>query len=178
MAGLRKADDTKQDRRQSRQAQVIESQALDVPAALEAWLPEIKEQWDWFWTTELSSTIDRGSLAVLQRLFKLRNEQAVLWQIADASETLTAGSTGQQKLNPAIEGALKLEPLIVALEDRLGLSSKAKANLGIATGQALLTAEQLRALARDKARELETEMNTKAIEVTEDREHYQHYIRS
>lgn len=173
MAGRRKSDDTKQDQRASRKLKQVADSGLEIPEAEASWLPEIAEQWQDFWTTDLSNAIDKAQLPVLKRLFRLRNEHQMLLDIAMQEDYFTAGSTGQLKIHPARDELRKLEPLIVALEDRLGLSPKAKANLGLATGQAMLTVEHLNALAREKAKEIEREMTLELDETTEDYVPYQ-----
>lgn len=173
MAGRRKSDDTKQDQRASRKLKQVDDSALEVPAADAGWLPEIQQQWQDFWTTDLSRAIDQAQLPVLKRLFRLRNEQQMMLEIAASEPYFSAGSKEQLKIHPARDEVRKLEPLIVALEDRLGLSPKAKANLGLATGQAMLTVEHLNALAKERAKEMTLELD----ETTENQEHYEHFVR-
>jgi hypothetical protein len=64
------------------------------------------------------------------------------------------GSQGQPVANPAFDEAMKLERAIVALEDRYGVSLKAFANLGVAVGQANLTAEELNGMAEERGADL------------------------
>ena len=137
-----------------------------------SWLPEIQEQWQDFWTTDLSNAIDKAQLPVLKRLFRLRNEQQIFIELAAREDYFSNGSKEQLKIHPARDEIRKLEPLIVALEDRLGLSPKAKANLGLATASTMLTVEHLNAEARERSKELQREMNQE-LETTENTEHYQ-----
>ena len=99
---------------------------------------------------DLANVMDPADTPVLQRLFGMRDAQAramARWRKTPYIE----GSQGRPVKNPAFDEGMVLERAIVALEDRIGLSPKARANLGIAIGQARLTAAELNrmAVARD-----------------------------
>ena len=60
--------------------------------------------------------------------------------------------------------ALKLEPAIQALEDRYGCSPRARAQLGLATASAALTAADLAAAVAEQP----TELDAVDVELLED----------
>lgn len=63
----------------------------------------------------------------------------------DDFQRITVGSQGQLKIHPLAERLLKLEATITALEDKLGLTPRARAQLGIAIGQYKLTWQEVAA---------------------------------
>ena len=61
-----------------------------------------------------------------------------------------SGSRNQPRLNPIYDLIFKLEGSIHTLETELGASPLARARLGIAVGQATLTAAELNRMTRDR----------------------------
>ncbi len=55
-----------------------------------------------------------------------------------------SGSTGQPVTNPAFAEAMALERACVVLEDRYGLSIKARASLSLSIGEPKVTAADLK----------------------------------
>lgn len=116
------------------------------PAPLRGWRKATRDAWVSYWRSEVSAAAQDVDLPSLRRLFTMLDVQAQCWA-RYAAEPYVDGSKGQPVSNPALDDALKLERAVVALEDRLGLSPKARANLAISIGQAQLTAGDLNRMA-------------------------------
>ena len=116
------------------------------PSAPPEWSKKILGEWVEFWSSGLAETVQATDRPVIERLFGLRNLQAKALRRWERKPYIE-GSQGQPVQNPAFAESMTLERQVVALEDRLGLSLKAKANLGIAMGQAKLTAVELNRMA-------------------------------
>lgn len=140
----------KQDERPQRAAVVVAlPEVVEIPEP-GPWRPEIVSAWEAFWSSDVAGAVDEALLPAVRRLFDLRSRQAASFALYDA-EPYVDGSTGQPRINPAFDAAMKLETAITALEDRYGLTSKAKVNLGLAFGQAQLTAADLNRMAAEVA---------------------------
>lgn len=117
-----------------------------VPPANRKWLKATKQTWVDFWSSSISAAVENADRAVVLRLFELRDRQARAWLRYD-KQPYVDGSMGQPRANPALADAMSLEKAIIALEDRLGLSPKARAQLGVTFGQAQLSAAELNRMA-------------------------------
>lgn len=129
---------------------VIDGGKSDTPDADPGWMQQTCDAWSTYWASNVAASLDGDEASVLRRLFDMRDRQARAWIRYDESPYVD-GSKGQPVANPALADALSLERAILALEDRLGLSPKARANLGIAFGQAALTAADLNRMALEAA---------------------------
>lgn len=114
------------------------------------WLKVTKDAWVEFWSSDVSAAVTAATRPAVERLFNLRDEQERAWRLYRKTPYVE-GSTGQPRINPAFDAAMKLEGAITALEDRIGLTPKAMANLGIVIGQAQLTAADLNRMALEAA---------------------------
>ena len=114
----------------------------EVPVPAKSWLKATKQEWEAFFSSDLGGTVKGTSLPGLVRLFEMRDLQRRAWQ-RYKRRPYVDGSQRQPVANPAFGEAMTLERAIVALEDRYGVSLKAMANLGVAIGQAKLTAAEL-----------------------------------
>lgn len=123
-------------------------EGFDPPPALPSWLKPTKQSWDEFWSHPLAKTVEAVDVPALERLFTMRDMQSRAWR-RYKKQPYIDGSQGQPVANPAFGEAMSLERAIVALEDRIGLTGKARANLGVALGQAALTAADLNRAAKD-----------------------------
>ncbi len=150
MAPPRKRPDQRQDNRPARAALAVvkPTSATRKPAASRGWRKATKDAWVEYWASEVSGAAESVDLSALRRLFTMRDMQAACWARYEA-EPYVDGSKGQPVANPSLDDALKLERAIVALEDRLGLSPKARANLSMAIGQAQMTAADLNRMAKE-----------------------------
>ncbi len=129
---------------------VVDGEALDVPKPPPKLLKPIREAWDQFWASDLAQVVTDPDRPVVFRMFSLRNDQERALRRYRSNPYIT-GSQGQPVQNPAFQEAMALERQVLALEDRLGLSPKARAQLGIAIGEARMTAAELNRVAQEDA---------------------------
>ena len=81
-------------------------------------------------------------MPTIRRLFELYDQRERAMEIV--KQTLVVrGSKDQLRLNPVADLVTKLETIILRLETELGLTPMSRARLGIATGQAQLTLEEI-----------------------------------
>ena len=91
--------------------------------------------WDQFWTSDLATAIDvKSDLNTVIRLATLIDERERIYKQAK-KDRLVVGSKGQVVLNPLYSALLKIDAEIRQMEDRIGLSPKARVSLGIQIGQ-------------------------------------------
>lgn len=137
----------------------------EVPAPDSGWLKATVEAWDDLWASPLASEIKGTDMPALRRCFEWRDEQVRCRRRAKAlrklatGEPMVPGSKGQPVANPlfdvakaADDEALAIETRIVALEDRLALSPKARLTLGV-TVQKGVSLQQQNALIAEAIRE-------------------------
>lgn len=104
------------------------------PPAPAGVLPLIATAWAEYWHSPLARLVHTASDALaLRRLFLLYDEAERGLQ-AFRAVRVVEGSTGQLKLNPAKDAVDQAD--ILALEDRFGLSPKARLALGVVLGDA------------------------------------------
>lgn len=130
-------DPTRRQRPKAGKAKVVDlsllpSRQLKAPPAPERLTEASKVAWGEFWKSDLAGFVDvPTALPALERLFELRERQE--WYIRTAEENqamVVLGSKGQIVLSPLLVAAERLEGQIVALEDRFGLTPRARAQLG------------------------------------------------
>lgn len=127
----------------------------DVPEPDREWLAETKRQWYETLRSQLAGHYHETDMAALHRLFMWRDELTRARRSAKAmrrqanSEALVTGSKGQPVANPLFDvaasldaQALTIEGKVTALEDRLGLSPKARLGLGLTREKGLNLAAQ------------------------------------
>lgn len=133
--------------------EVVDGDGPPTPDA--EWLADTRRQWIDLWGSPLVSHLQATDMAELRRCFMWRDELARCRRRARTlrreaeREALVEGSKGQPVANPLFEvaagienQALAIERAAVALEDRLGLSPKARIGLGVSTAKGLnLTAQ-------------------------------------
>ena len=107
----------------------------EIPQLTGRTLKSTKIWWNDFWESDLSSAIDiKSDLPVIQRLASLMDERERIFKQAK-KDRLVVGSQGQVVLNPLYNALLKIDAEIRQMEDRIGLSPKARVSLGIQIGQ-------------------------------------------
>lgn len=116
-----------------------------VPLPSQSWLAKTKQAWEAFWSSEVAAVATLEDEAAIVRLHDLRDQHERYLRIV--RRTPFVDSAQGPKPNPAMKDVISIERAIVALEDRFGLSPKARAQLGIAWGQAQLTAADLSRMA-------------------------------
>jgi P27 family predicted phage terminase small subunit len=116
--------------------------APDIPSPPRGLLRATQSRWRAYWTSPVASAVieaDRGSV---DRLFRYYDAWERMMRESTASP-FTEGSQGQVVVHPACARVDKLEAHIAKLEGELGLTPLARSRLGIAVGQAQLTADEL-----------------------------------
>lgn len=150
----RGARTTDLDRMDERVAEVVSLPDRSMPSPGD-WSEQRLAEWRELWSSALAPHLRTENEPALRRLFLFRDEQdkalrraEVLLDLA-TSEPLVAGSKGQPVRNPlfaaaddALKLALSVEQKIVTLEDRFGLSPKARLALGTAHEQGVKLATQ------------------------------------
>jgi P27 family predicted phage terminase small subunit len=107
-----------------------------------------KELWEIYWTAPISGAVERPDHYALKRWIESVNERERLLKAVQKATTVR-GSTGQPVLNPLAKRLDQLEGQIERFERQFGMTPKARADLGIAAGNAAMTAEQLNRMASD-----------------------------
>ncbi len=146
MPAARKKPEAKTFHRESRELVVLPGGLEELPAPDPKWLKATKDEWVRFFGSAQAASLDGSTVPGVRRLFAMRDLQDRAWG-RYKKQPYVDGSQGQPVANPAFDEAMKLERAITALEDRYGLSLKALANLGVAVGQAKLTAAELNRMA-------------------------------
>ena len=91
--------------------------------------------WEALWASPLASTYLESDLAALGRLFELRDERVRAFRVA-RRERVVPGSKDQPVLSPLLGYVASLDTEIRALEDRFGLTPRARLQLGVTLGEA------------------------------------------
>ena len=86
--------------------------------------------WAEFWGSELSQLVKPTDMSAVRRLWSYYQQHEDLTRVFERSR-LVSGSQGQPRLNPALDGLMKLETAILRLENELGLTPSARLRLGI-----------------------------------------------
>lgn len=94
-----------------------------------------RDSWAEFWATELASLVQPGDHRALTRLWQLYDLRERM-QRAALAQPFATGSTGQIVTHPALKEMASLDGRIQALEDRFGLTPKARLQLGVTLGNA------------------------------------------
>lgn len=128
----------------------IESETVKTPPAERGWLGATTSDWKDFWQSDLARFVRPTDRPVVKRLFRLRDQlvraqrMAVDLRKKAMEDPVVAGSMGQQVANPLFKAsdgataeALALEPRVLALEDRLGLSPRARLALDVTEQQGM-----------------------------------------
>lgn len=110
--------------------------------------PATRKAWHAYWASEVSSVAQEVALPAIRRLFELYDQRERAMELVRAA-LMVKGSMGQIRTNPAADYVLKLEPAILRLENELGLTPMAMTRLGIAVGEAQMTAAELNRIAQE-----------------------------
>ena len=104
-----------------------------------------RDAWDTYWASELPAYATDSDRPALVRLFTMYDLRERMQRTLLADGPFTTGSTGQLVSHPAAKELAALDARIVALEDRFGLSPKARLGLGIDLGRATRSLEGINA---------------------------------
>jgi P27 family predicted phage terminase small subunit len=117
--------------------------AGDVPAAPAGLLKSSVVVWEAFWVSDVAQAIDPASdMHRVERWITYLDEWGRAMR-AFRKARLSTGSTGQLVLSPLAAYVRQLEVALAAAETELGMTPLARMKLGLAAGQARLTAQQL-----------------------------------
>lgn len=114
------------------------------PAASTEWLACTRDDWNDVWADNVMAAIyNPGTdLQPLYRLFGLRDDRE-RFRRAVRRKPLVDGSKGQPVTNPLAKLIPSLDRDILALEDRFGLSPKARLMLGVTLARAGASLDEL-----------------------------------
>lgn len=115
---------------------------IEPPAAPEGLLQKIEEDWEAFWKAPLAQHVIQEDLPALKRLFTLYDERERAYRSYRANR-LVKGSQDQMVLNPLARVMQNLDVEIRHLEDRFGLTPRARFALGIAFGEVTKSLEEM-----------------------------------
>jgi P27 family predicted phage terminase small subunit len=114
-----------------------------VPVCPREFLVQTRRVWEAFWGSELAQAVDAATDAhALRRLFSLFDERERAYR-AFREKRLVRGSQGQLVLNPLWRHAAVMDSEIRQLEDRFGLTPRARLALGITLGEAQKSLEDM-----------------------------------
>jgi P27 family predicted phage terminase small subunit len=106
------------------------------PAPPAGLLKATKGQWVAFWSSPVAKLVDTDSdLPALGRLFELVDECA-RYRTSIRQTPFIEGSMGQQVRNPLVKDLQSAQAELRQLEDRFGLSPRARLSLGVVLGEA------------------------------------------
>jgi hypothetical protein len=119
------------------------------PPPCRGWRKQTAERWAAFWGSSLAGAVDRATdMPALVRLFTGYNEVEVVGRKFRKAR-LATGSTGQETLHPFAKYLSTLTAEITALEDRFGLTPKARLALGLQVAAAKRTLKDLATVGYD-----------------------------
>lgn len=121
-----------------------ETEELVIPPCPKGLLPRTRKRWDAYWTSDVARAADPViDLHLVERWIRAVDQYERLEPIVKKTP-LIKGSVGQLRINPL---AAHLESLVAQIrqaEDALGMSPKARAQLGIALYEAQAAAKRAR----------------------------------
>lgn len=133
----------------TREFGVVELKQLDAPPVCPAKLAgvaplaETVQAWDRLWRSNVVSVVDLASdMEAVVRWVSLLDERERAFR-AFRRKRVVEGSQGQPTLNPLWKVVSSCDSELRALEDRIGLSPKARLQLGITYGEAVKSLDEL-----------------------------------
>lgn len=125
-----KPADQRQRRNASTSTALVLSDGTLRPEAPPNLLRIIRERWDIYWRSELARAVRDVHIPVVERLFSLYDERERAYRAVRKHGRVTLGSQNQMVPHPALKYIATCDAEIRQLEDRLGLSPRAMAQLG------------------------------------------------
>ena len=105
----------------------------EIPFPPPGLLKRNRELWVECWTSDVGSVWDpKMDRKAVVRLFQLYDERDRAYRHLNKHGRFSAGSQGQLILSPSVKYVAMLDGPILALEDRLGLTPRARLQLGLA----------------------------------------------
>jgi P27 family predicted phage terminase small subunit len=122
-------------RRNRRDLVIVPSDPAPTPPAPSGLLAASTRAWSTLWGSPLASAFLPSDLPALSRLFELRDERVRAFRAARKARVVQ-GSKGQPVLSPMVGYVASLDAEIRNLEDRFGLTPRARLQLGVTFGEA------------------------------------------
>lgn len=154
MAGngpTRKSPDDRQRRNKPQHLELVAAadQLAEVPdghpGPPDGMLDKTRERWAAFWTSPVAKLVDRTSdLPALERLFELYDDCS-RYRTAIRKDQMVVGSQGQMVRNPFVKDLKDAQAEVRQLEDRFGLSPRARLGLNLTLGTTAKTLADLNA---------------------------------
>lgn len=148
--GLRGPPPKPDDRRQRRNKRPaltvvhgIKPRRVPAPPVPDGLLVATRKLWTRYWAAPISRIVEASDEPAIVRLFRLYDERDRAYRGIRKRGRLVVGSQGQEVLNPLAKYIAQCDAEIRSLEDRFGLSAKARLQLGITFGEAQKTLEDL-----------------------------------
>jgi len=116
-----------------------------MPSPEPDWSPGTLERWQDFWGSPLSGQVEASDHGALRRLFWLYDEIERLIVALGKTGRVVVGSQGQPRANPLYKQVSEFQAECRQLEDRFGLSPKARLALGITYAEAAMSLDSLNA---------------------------------
>jgi len=132
----RKPAERRQGRGTSDVGLVAAVSSVPMPQADADWREPTVERWVAFWQSGLSSQVEPSDVPALRRLFWLYDEVDRIREALNETGRVVVGSQGQPRPNPLYKQVSEFQSEARQLEDRFGLSPRARLQLGIALGAA------------------------------------------
>jgi P27 family predicted phage terminase small subunit len=118
----------------------------DVPAAPAGLLKRTRDRWAAYWAAPVANLVDPVSdLPALERLFILYDDLDRSQASVRKQGHMVTGSQGQAVLNPLLRHIQATQAEVRQLEDRFGLSPRARLSLGVTLGEAAKSLADLNA---------------------------------
>ena len=148
-AASEKVDSRRRHRGEGRPTDLRAVDRFDVPECPVVELAEIRDWWQAFWTSDLVAVVGADTdIPAVRRLATLMDLRERALRAAQ-EEMMVVGSTGQWVENPLAKAMSRYDVEIRNLEDRFGLTPRARLNLGVQLGQARKSLEDLMKVTRD-----------------------------
>jgi len=119
-----------------------------VPRPPQGLSPRLRRAWRTFWESPVAQVVTDVDMQVVRRLFRLYHQHERAMEALEAA-MFVKGSVTTVRVNPALDVVVKLEGLVLRLENELGVTPMARARLGIAVGEAVMTAAELNRIAKE-----------------------------
>lgn len=136
MPSPRKPADRRQNHKTKDIGVVLAASDTMLPTADLSWREGTVERWVGFWQSGLASQVEPSDVPALRRLFWLYDEVDRIKDALEDTGRVVAGSQGQPRPNPLYKQVSEFQAEARQLEDRFGLSPRARLQLGIALGAA------------------------------------------
>ena len=139
----RKPPEKRQNRATSDAGLLPREPAGIVPEADQAWTVGTRQRWQAFWGSPLGGHVEDSDHGALRRLFWLYDEVERLIEAIGITGRVVEGSQGQPRANPLYKQVQEFQAEARQLEDRFGLSPKARLALGISMVEAAMSMDAL-----------------------------------